>query len=123
MYDENRRRIDLDTNTIAGPWWPRWLAFMERAVRQRGGDVEAATFMETWIRQNDAFEEVVAEDFFMPVSPWAKGDDPDAVRSRDVGANMREDVVVGCGLVAGILCDANIFFHAGVHEVRAAFAP
>lgn len=89
MYDANFQRIDLETSIIAEPWWPRWLAFVELSVRNAGGDVEAATHLDSWLRNHGAFEDVVYKDFWIPSCPWI-AENPFQLYA---GTAMGEDIV------------------------------
>ncbi|KAK7465267.1 hypothetical protein VKT23_005246 [Stygiomarasmius scandens] len=87
VYDENHRRVNVDTSTVAGPWWARWMAFANVAIRNRGGDADAATHLYSWVESHPMFENVVYREFWIPCSPW----------KRDFPANislcMRDDIL------------------------------
>ncbi|KAI3622658.1 hypothetical protein WG66_015915 [Moniliophthora roreri] len=89
VYDDNYRRIELDTSRIAGPWWPRWLTFLNFAARNRGGDVDAATYIHTWAARHHAFEDVQYREFWVPASPWRRDSD---FQIR-MGVSMRDDIL------------------------------
>jgi hypothetical protein len=91
-YDINHKRIELDTDTIEGPWWPRWLAFCEKAARAAGGDVDAATHLHSWISDHPLFEDVVYKEFWAPSSlhPHMNGD---PIQTQ-IGEGMRDDIIV-----------------------------
>lgn len=88
-YDANHRRIEVDTSTVAGPWWPRWLAFAELAIRNLGGDIDAATHLHEWISNHPAFEDVVYRDFYAPSCSWRSDDE----RMLHIGETMQEDIL------------------------------
>ncbi|KAJ8084742.1 hypothetical protein AAF712_006408 [Marasmius tenuissimus] len=88
-YDESHQRIEVGTSRIAGPWWPRWLAFLELAIRNKGGEPDAATHLHRWTTNHNAFEDVVYRDFWVPASPWRR-DSEFALRS---GRGMRDDIL------------------------------
>ncbi|KAL0576872.1 hypothetical protein V5O48_005107 [Marasmius crinis-equi] len=88
-YDEHRRRIEVGTSRISAPWWPRWLAFLELAIRNKGGDADAATHLHRWTANHPAFEDVVYRDFWVPTSPWRR-DSEFQVR---MGVGMRDDIL------------------------------
>ncbi|KAF5374969.1 hypothetical protein D9758_000509 [Tetrapyrgos nigripes] len=87
VYDEHHRRVEVDTNTIAGPWWARWMAFANDAARKRGGDVDAATHLYSWVKNHPMFEQVEYREFWIPCSPW-KRDFP-----RHLSMIMRDDIL------------------------------
>lgn len=109
-YDCRYQRINLDTSTVSPPWWPRWLAYVELAVRNAGGDVEAATHLRSWISNHSAFEDVVYRDYFLPSCPWLTDSDTlaglrdiwqediawmsDDDNITSIGDSMQEDIVV-----------------------------
>ncbi|KAF8665361.1 hypothetical protein AX16_000380 [Volvariella volvacea WC 439] len=88
-YDHNKRRIEVGTHQFAPPWFPRWLAFACLAARNQGGDVDAATYIHSWVLDNPAFEDVVYRDFWIPASPWMIGDETQMRH----GAWMRDDIL------------------------------
>jgi len=92
VYDENKRLIAVQTNYLGAPWFPRWMAFTNMAVRQRGGSPHAAAHLHTWITQHEAFEQVVSQSFWIGASPWMRGDDPESVKRRALGESMRDDI-------------------------------
>ncbi|TFK41939.1 S-adenosyl-L-methionine-dependent methyltransferase [Crucibulum laeve] len=87
-YDQNYQRIELGIHEIGPPWWPRWLAFANAAARNLGGNVDAATHLYDWVANHPAFEEVIYREFWLPGSPWIKGD---AFQQR-IGNGMRDDI-------------------------------
>jgi len=68
-YDQNHQRIEFDKNDFSPPWWARWLSLLRNAIEARGGDINAATHLYDWVRNNPAFEEVVYREYFLPVVP------------------------------------------------------
>jgi hypothetical protein len=48
--------------------------------------------MHQWVRDHPAFEDVVYREFWIPLSPWLKGNDPNSRWWNDIGATMRDDV-------------------------------
>jgi hypothetical protein len=104
VYDEHKQRIEAPTSYIGAPWLSRWMAFTNLAVRQRGGSTDAATHLHSWISHHQAFEQVVSKTFWIPASPWIRGDDPESVRQRGFGAAMRDDILVCCSHVTPCTC-------------------
>ncbi|KAF9270828.1 S-adenosyl-L-methionine-dependent methyltransferase [Marasmius fiardii PR-910] len=88
MYDENYRRIEVSTSHIGAPWWPRWLAFLEAAIRSKGGDADAATHLHSWTANHASFEGVVYREFWVPASPWRR----DSEFQIRMGQAMRDDI-------------------------------
>lgn len=74
MYDENKRRIDLDPRALDGPPWPRWLSFVKEIAHRAGGSVDAATHIHAWVKDHPMFEDVVYREFYLPTCAWM-GDD------------------------------------------------
>lgn len=93
-YDVNHKRIDLGTHQLGPPWWPRWLAFAEIAVRNSGGSVEAAENLRSWVSNHPAFEAAAYQDYWIPASHWTVGNESQ-IR---IGATMRDDILVGLNL-------------------------
>ncbi|KAK0481523.1 S-adenosyl-L-methionine-dependent methyltransferase [Armillaria novae-zelandiae] len=87
-YDENHHRVNLDTSTLASPWWPRWLAYLEMAARNRGGNVDAATHLHDWVSNHQSFENVVYNQYWIPVTPWRT----DSAFDMRIGTAMRDDI-------------------------------
>ncbi|KAJ2918360.1 hypothetical protein MD484_g2047, partial [Candolleomyces efflorescens] len=69
-YDEHYQRIELDVNELGPPWWPRFLAFSEEAIRAFGGDADSATTLYDTVAGHGAFQEMkigqgMMEDIFV----------------------------------------------------------
>lgn len=109
-YDENRNQILVGTHQLGSPWWPRWLAFAQLAVKTRGGSPDAASHLWSWISDHPAFEEVVVQDFWVPTSNWMRND-PKQMR---MGATMRDDICVCTPLPCLI---TNYQPHTGISEI------
>ncbi|KAF8963921.1 hypothetical protein BDZ97DRAFT_1939378 [Flammula alnicola] len=92
IYDKNHRRIELGTEELGPPWWARWMRCMSVAIRNSGGDTDAATHLYEWISNNSLFEDVVYREFWLPVVPPPR----DMTNATDVLARfeqkMKEDV-------------------------------
>jgi hypothetical protein len=95
VYGPDRKPIIPLTSVMEAPWLPRWMTFLNMAARQRGGDVDAANKLDDWVSAHPAFEQKVYRDFYIPTSPWARGDDAYAHRKRREGTTMRDDIKVG----------------------------
>src|ERR1700726_709935 len=94
FYDVNRKPLYVDGSAFRPPWVPLWIYHMGRAATARGADVEAADKLRGWVVDHGAFEGIVDRQFWIPSSPWPKGDDPEAVWLRRVGEVVREDFLV-----------------------------
>jgi hypothetical protein len=70
------------------------MAHLSIAVRQRGGQVEAANRLHQWISQNPVFQDVVYREFFIPASPFFHYTEPNAQFNNRIGGFMREDIMV-----------------------------
>lgn len=64
------------------------------AVKERGGEADAATHLHRWVSEHPSFTDVVYRDFFIPASPWIPSDLPGAARMNRMGSFMRSDVEV-----------------------------
>jgi hypothetical protein len=81
MYDENHRRIERDVNDFRPPWWGVWMTHLLIAIKESGGDVDAATHLHEWILDHPMFEDVVYREFWVPTVP-APSDDSEEARQR-----------------------------------------
>ncbi|KAJ7651499.1 hypothetical protein DFH06DRAFT_1187109 [Mycena polygramma] len=89
MPDGNHRRCDLETSIIDQPWLARWMVFANVAVRNAGGTPDAATHLHQWITTNGSFEDIVYQEYWVPVSPHPSMNE----FQRRIGAQMREDIL------------------------------
>ncbi|KAJ3879675.1 hypothetical protein F5051DRAFT_451309 [Lentinula edodes] len=89
VYDENHQVIELETSKIAEPWWPRWLAFANLAARDRGGNVDAATYIHSWVANHHAFENVTYEEYWVPTCGWRT----DSEFMMRIGVTLRDDIL------------------------------
>ncbi|KAF8910024.1 S-adenosyl-L-methionine-dependent methyltransferase [Gymnopilus junonius] len=67
IYDKDHRRIEMGTHELRPPWWARWMTFMQAAIKNIGGDVDAATYLYDWVSSNPLFEDVEYREFWLPV--------------------------------------------------------
>jgi len=88
IHDVNKQRIQLSLNQKPPFWLSHFLALVASAFRNRGGDIDGSLRMETYVQNNPDFEQVVFQDFWVPIGPWVKGD-PELIR---FGIHMRADV-------------------------------
>ncbi|KAG6846091.1 hypothetical protein H0H87_006455 [Tephrocybe sp. NHM501043] len=86
-YTVDCERIKLSTHEIREPWWPRWLAFCKIAIKESGGEVDAADNLREWMSNHPALEDLVYEEFWMPVSAWPEDD-----FMKRMGATMGDDI-------------------------------
>ncbi|KAJ3936395.1 MAG: hypothetical protein NXY57DRAFT_957277 [Lentinula lateritia] len=89
VYDENHQVIELETSKIAEPWWPRWLTFANLAARDRGGNVDAATYIHSWVANHHAFENVTYEEYWVPTCGWRT----DSEFMMRIGVTLRDDIL------------------------------
>ena len=94
----DKRPILPPAGSFHPPWTPLFMSYVNRAVRERGGDAEASTHMHEWVSNHPAFEDVVSRDFWIPCSPWMHGSDPMTKFWNGVGATMRDDIKVSASL-------------------------
>lgn len=94
VYGPDRKPVLVEPGVMEAPWLPRWMRLLNMAVRQLGGDVDAANRLDAWIGAHGAFEDKVYREFFIPTAPWVRGNDCWAAGKRQEGACMREDIKV-----------------------------
>ncbi|EPQ60115.1 S-adenosyl-L-methionine-dependent methyltransferase [Gloeophyllum trabeum ATCC 11539] len=85
IYDEHRKPYVCNANVMQPPWAPLFMTMVNQAVRRRGGHVDAANLLERWVREHRCMTDVVYREYWIPTSPWARGDDEDAIRQRAFG--------------------------------------
>ncbi|CCO30107.1 hypothetical protein BN14_04131 [Rhizoctonia solani AG-1 IB] len=57
--------------TILTQWAiPTWMATMSKCVRAKGGNIDAATLLKTWLREHPNYEDVQPSDLWAPLGPW-----------------------------------------------------
>ncbi|KAG6842410.1 hypothetical protein C0991_007540 [Blastosporella zonata] len=88
-YNVDHERIEVSTHEVKEPWWPRWLAFCKIAIKESGGDVDAADNLREWTNNHPALEDVTYEEFWIPSSGWSE----DEFQKR-MGATMGIDICV-----------------------------
>jgi hypothetical protein len=86
------------------------MAFMTKAMSARGASTTVTAKLVRLVKEHGAFEHVVDNTYFVPLGPYAQGDDPDAVRQRMIGELGREDVLVGLSFVVPCLSFSHILF-------------
>jgi hypothetical protein len=59
----------VDKDDFCGPWYARWLFYVRDGIYQRGGDISAATNLYSWVKHNNAFEDVIYHEHFLSVIP------------------------------------------------------
>jgi hypothetical protein len=94
MYDGDKQPWHIDTSSMGPPWWPRWMEFLNMAIRARGGSTEVSSNLYEWVSQHGAFENVEYQEVWLPASPWMQGNDPETLRLRWIGECARDDVLV-----------------------------
>ena len=95
MYDKHHRRIESSSiEQFNEPWWAQWITYLRSAIRNIGGDTDAATNLYEWISNNPRFEDVVYREFFIPAVPPPPDKHKPNERLRQFEENMKEDVTV-----------------------------
>jgi len=51
------------------PYCARWLDLLRWAIKQRGGDVDAANHLHAWVSSNPDFECITYREHYLPVIP------------------------------------------------------
>jgi len=92
VYGKDRKPIPYDGLVFAPPYFPRWMGFVRAAIKQRGGETEAATHLHRWVSEHPSFTNVVYRSFLFPASPWFPSDYPDAARLNRTGTFMTDDI-------------------------------
>jgi len=95
FYDKHHRPISPPTTSMEPPWLPRWMNFLSIAIRQRGGSVDAANMLYSWVSEHGAFEDVHYQEIYFPTAPFGHPKDPDYHRLQAIASIMREDMQVG----------------------------
>ncbi|KAF6754291.1 S-adenosyl-L-methionine-dependent methyltransferase [Ephemerocybe angulata] len=70
-YTRDNKLIPANTTDPLGtyPWWATFLAHVREGVAKSGGDIRAATDLESWVRSHEALMDVVYRDVYLPVVP------------------------------------------------------
>ncbi|KAF8203920.1 hypothetical protein BJ912DRAFT_941422 [Pholiota molesta] len=115
LYDKHHRRIELQVNESGRPWFAQWMSYMHAAVKNIGGDTDAATHLYEWISSNPRFEDVVYREFWLPVVPPPRDKLTETEYLRRFEQKMSEDItaflgagrplLLGSGLAEEILND------------------
>jgi hypothetical protein len=99
VYGPDKKLINLHIGSMQPPWFPLWVAYLNMAARQRGGEVDAANHLRRWVSQNPVFENVVYRDFFLPASPFFHPTDHNSKFKNSVGVSMRDNLIVRLSLL------------------------
>lgn len=102
IYTTDRKPILTDN---ADSYLARWMNLCHIAVQRSGGEPDAANYLHRWVSDNPAYEEVVYREFWLPTSPWRRGNDSETRRFNRIANVFRDDVLVSglCGVV--LRCD------------------
>lgn len=94
VYGIDKKPIPYDGLGLAPPYFPRWMGMVRAAIKQRGGEIEAAPHLHRWVSEHPLFTNVVYRSYLFPASPWVPSDYPDAARLNRTGTFMRDDIHV-----------------------------
>jgi hypothetical protein len=94
VYDSDCKPFSLKIGTMEPPWFPRWMSFLNLAVRQRGGTPDAANMLYSWLLQHPALEDVVYEEYFIPTAPFMSRQEPNYDFLRSISEILRDDIYV-----------------------------
>jgi hypothetical protein len=94
VYDSDCKPFSLKIGTMEPPWFPRWMSFLNMAVRQRGGTPDAANMLYSWLLQSPALEDVVYEEYFIPTAPFMSRQEPNYDFLRSISEILRDDIYV-----------------------------
>lgn len=93
VYRADKTPFFVPTAHIEPPYFPRWMTFMNNAARSRGGNVDAANLLETWVKSQPAMRDVVYREFWFPISPWLPQNSEENFRQNKIGMLMRADIL------------------------------
>ena len=91
VYGTDRKPIPIDHNASAVA---KWMHLAHLAVKQQGGEPDAANHLHEWVSSNSAFEDIVYRHWWFQTSTWNTGNDPESRRANRHGAAMRDDILV-----------------------------
>jgi len=95
VYDAEKNRIEiLEAAESANVAWPHWLELTAQSIRKRGHRTDIASHLVQWVTEHGAFENLTHEEYWIPISPFAVGNDSESVRTRRVGGVVRGDIRV-----------------------------
>jgi len=130
VYDPSRKPFSLPTGTMEPPWFPRWMSFLNMAVRQRGGSPDAANMLYSWTLQHPSLEDVVYEEYFIPTAPFMSHEEPNYHLMRSIADILREDILaflrsgrpllLGSGLPESLVDELQHRAHSELMEARTA---
>ncbi|KAF9521300.1 hypothetical protein CPB83DRAFT_778940 [Crepidotus variabilis] len=93
IYDINHQKVLFDGDgDIRAPWWARWMYFFRNAVKEKGGDVDAATNLHTWVCSNSLFENVAYKEHWLPIVPGLH-----TSQTGNIEENMKSNVLTFLG--------------------------
>jgi hypothetical protein len=121
VYDADHKPFSLPIGTMEPPWLPRWMSLANMAVRQRGGTPDAANMLYSWTLQNQAFEDVVYEEYFVPTAPFMSSQEPDYHTKRMISEGIRDDVLVcDCRMSSTFIASSPFAYLSGFFTIRKA---
>ncbi len=94
VYNPDFQPFSLPTDIMEPPWFPRWMSFLNMAVRQRGGSPDAANMLYSWTLEHPAFDDVDYQDYFVPTAPFMRRSEPNYDFLRSISETFREDIQV-----------------------------
>lgn len=93
IYGTDKEPVAIVENASA---LAKWMYLAHQAVKQQGGEPDAANHLHRWISQHDVFEDVVYRKWWIQTSNWNHGYEKDVRLLNRHGAAMREDILVSC---------------------------
>lgn len=108
--DEKPIAIVEDASALA-----KWMFLAHQAVKQQGGEPDAANHLHQWISSYDIFENVVYRKWWIQTSNWNKRQDEETKLLNRHGAAMRDDILVS------LLPCCSSFYSSGLTSWRQAF--
>jgi SAM-dependent methyltransferase len=120
VADVNYHTQVPNTSLMQPPWLQRFLAFVNMAIKKRGGNIEACEHMHEWLAEHPAYEQIEWKDHFMGISPWMQGRSSESQRQRHIAQQMRADLYVSPSQSS--LSSETLNMIAGVPKIREAIA-
>ncbi|EGO31122.1 hypothetical protein SERLADRAFT_432780 [Serpula lacrymans var. lacrymans S7.9] len=95
FHSYDKKMMLPSPDDLQAPWAPLWMSLANGAVRKQGGSADASFNLHRWISEHPAFEDVTYREWWIPCSPWLQGKDAESVFWNEIGATMRDDILVG----------------------------
>jgi hypothetical protein len=91
IYGADKQPINVSTSSTEAPWLPLWVSWFAMFVTCQGRSPGAATRLHPWVSTNPVFQDIVVRHYWVPMSPFLKGNDPETKRLNLIMGFMREE--------------------------------